>query len=524
MVKIQNFTFELHAWFKISPCKREDFLQVAFELQSMEYFSKNKALFYRHVETRWLILVPVLEKVLERWEVSKEYFLEYLPKRKGFEKGAATNERYKRISTLFKRENVILVQIAFLIDAAIPFQKFLTTFQFEGPLIHILFKELKSLLKSIMLRFIDPKILEGNSEADLAKIVVDSEENQLSLNKIVVRAKTGRSLKKLSAHDTRRERTAMKNVLVAVSSYLQEKLPLQDKLLISAACLHPVNRKKHSSGWNIEHLASLFPHVVKEEEISKVRDEWMIYGSDDKVEEIGEHNRVDHWWRSIFKMKILIGERKYPMLEKLIKSVLSLDHANSAVERSLSGNSNTVQTERNNMLEETIISLRRMKEHARSKGGAENVVMPESMLNHINDANRKDDERLRREKEATEDARRLQKQKEEEHEKKKILGDTIRSKRILEEKERAMLKEREKLNEDFEVAQRTLTDASACLQKAIVENDGVGIKVASEMIATSQRNLEEANKTGEGLLKSQTDIGKKRKSAIDNLFSKMKKN
>ena len=203
---------------------------------------------------------------------------------------------------------------------------------------------------------------------------------------------------------------------------------------------------------------------------------------------------------------------------------MSLDHANSAVERSLSGNSNTVQTERNNMLEETIISLRRMKEHARSKGGAENVVMPESMLNHINDANRKDDERLRREKEATEDARRLQKQKEEEHEKKKILGDTIRSKRILEEKERAMLKEREKLNEDFEVAQRTLTDASACLQKAIVENDGVGIKVASEMIATSQRNLEEANKTREGLLKSQTDIGKKRKSAIDNQFSKMKKN
>ena len=88
--------------------------------------------------------------------MSKEYFFEYLPKQKGFEKGAANNKRYKQISMLFKRENVILVQIALLIDAAIPFQKFLTTFQFEDPLIHILFKELKSLLKSIMLRF-DPK-------------------------------------------------------------------------------------------------------------------------------------------------------------------------------------------------------------------------------------------------------------------------------------------------------------------------------------------------------------------------------
>ena len=45
------------------------------------------------------------------------------------------------------------------------------------------------MLKSIILRFIDPKILEGKSGADLAKMVVDSQENQLSLDKIVVGAK-----------------------------------------------------------------------------------------------------------------------------------------------------------------------------------------------------------------------------------------------------------------------------------------------------------------------------------------------
>ena len=43
-----------------------------------------------------------------------------------------------------------------------------------------------------MLRFIDPKILEGKSGADLTKIVVDSPENQLSLDKIVVGVKTER--------------------------------------------------------------------------------------------------------------------------------------------------------------------------------------------------------------------------------------------------------------------------------------------------------------------------------------------
>ena len=37
-------------------------------------------------------------------------------------------------------------------------------------------------------------------------------------------------------------------------------------------------------------------------------------------------------------------------------------------------------------------------------------MISESMLNHMNDAKHKDDERLRKEKEAIEDARRLQKQ------------------------------------------------------------------------------------------------------------------
>ena len=53
-----------------------------------------------------------------------------------------------------------------------------------------------------MLRFIDPKISEGKSGADLPKIVVDSYEKQLSLDKIVIGAKTKRFLKKLSPRDT----------------------------------------------------------------------------------------------------------------------------------------------------------------------------------------------------------------------------------------------------------------------------------------------------------------------------------
>ena len=49
------------------------------------------------------------------------------------------------------------------------------------------------------------------------------------------------------------------------------------------------------------------------------------------------------------------------MLEKVIKSTLCLPCRNSAVERSLSDNKGTVEAERDNFIEGTIIDLWRLK-------------------------------------------------------------------------------------------------------------------------------------------------------------------
>ena len=107
---VENLAFELHSWFKISPCKREDFMLVCVEFCSeiiFAVFNKNEALFHRHVETRWLTLVPAIEKGEERWDDTKKYFLEYLPTTKDFEKSTQSNKRYTKIveSLLIKLKN-----------------------------------------------------------------------------------------------------------------------------------------------------------------------------------------------------------------------------------------------------------------------------------------------------------------------------------------------------------------------------------------------------------------------------------
>ena len=77
-----DLAFDLHGWFNIAPCKREDFIQAAVDFQNealFVVFERNEALFYRHVECRWLTLVPALQKVEERWNQTKKYFLDFLP-------------------------------------------------------------------------------------------------------------------------------------------------------------------------------------------------------------------------------------------------------------------------------------------------------------------------------------------------------------------------------------------------------------------------------------------------------------
>ena len=103
---------------------------------------------------------------------------------------------------------------------------------------------------------------------ELLKVDVKKKENQLANESIVLGAKSEKVLRKLP-YEEKREQAKMKDFFIAVICYLQKKLPLGDKLLISAACLHPEK--------NIKYLAKCFPHFVQQKEVSIVTDEWKLY-------------------------------------------------------------------------------------------------------------------------------------------------------------------------------------------------------------------------------------------------------
>ena len=213
--------------------------------------------------------------------------------------------------------------------------------------------------------------------------------------KLEIGAKTERLLKNLSPFEQKKEREAMLKFYEKSAAYLQKKLPLDNAVLAKTACLHPDNINKEFTIRQIEYLAKVFPQVIDEEKVSQVKDEWRLYQAEGDHKVLKKANqRVDHYWREVFKIKTTSGETKYNQLQKVVKSVLSLQNANAAVERSLSDSKITLTKERIGLLPETLICLRRMKEYARHKGGSHCIAFTQNMLEGMEEAKRKNDERI----------------------------------------------------------------------------------------------------------------------------------
>ena len=75
-------------------------------------------------------------------------------------------------------------------------------------------------------------------------------------------------------------------------------------------------------------------HVASEREISLSEDQWKLYQCKEIPEgwyideKTGKLKRIDHYWDKIFFIQTENGEKKYDLLEVVVKSCLSIHHGN----------------------------------------------------------------------------------------------------------------------------------------------------------------------------------------------------
>ena len=93
------------------------------------------------------------------------------------------------------------------------------------------------------------------------------------------------------------------------------------------------------------------------------------------------------------------GKFKCSVLQKLVKSLLSLAHGNADVERSLSANKRILTPDRDSLGDLTINGLRAVKDHVKNHGEPHNVPITKGLLQASREAHKAYSKRLSDERE-----------------------------------------------------------------------------------------------------------------------------
>ena len=520
----EQLAVDVFQWFKSHISQREDY---GFTLEDL---GLDEELFVRHVQCRWLTLVPSLERINNHWKALCKYFLTDLPQRSKADHTYSylkKNTRYQRIcQSLSGRE--CLAQIQFLVCVGPLFEPFLKEFQKQQPLIHLLYQETSNILKSVMLRFVKQDAIGNKSGRKLKNIDVDDSKNLLELHDMEIGADTEKTLSVLDSGKRKTQLYDIRKFYQAVAIYLQTRLPLNDDVIRSIQCLHPEVREQEKAQKLLRELCSVLP-TIEDVEVSRVTDEWKLYRAeeikeDEMFDKDGGLIRIDHYWSHVLRIKSASGELKYPHLRKVVQTGLCLPHGNADVERSLSINKKLLTPERSLLSEDSVNGLRLTRDAISMYKNISEIHISKDLLSHVRHAHKKYKERVEAEKSDAllletkrKEAAKLQQMEKEQLEKQQ------HSKRKLDDKEREVKKNESELKIDLEKAKQIFDEANGRLAIAIKNKDFKEMNIAQGLLDVAKSNLDKVTVAMDRCMTERNDIGKKRMRMIDSFIKKTNK-
>ena len=514
----EELAIDIFYFFKHSPCKREDFLEVEASL------GFDEELFIRHVESRWLSLLPALERIVKNWEPLVQYFLTTLPKTAAASRTLRmleSNIRYNRICRMLKSPTT-LIQINFLLSLSTLYDRFLRLFQREDPLVHILHSEMMNLQRSFMLRFLKGTVVdELKTGKKLKEFNIESSDSQRSDLEV------GQSTQKIIDKKpdlANKEVMSMRKFYQTVTKYLQKRLPLDNEMLQNLKCLHPLEQKSERGTSKIRRIAESVPQVVEESSISQVTDEWKMYQLQDitdslKIDDTQKDIRVDDYWNRVLQSKSCDGSPKYKVLGPLVKAVLCFAHGNAEVERSLSENKKMLSKERTLLSDSSINGLRMVKDAVKvSPGGVADINITKGLLEAGRKAHALYKRRIEEEEIERQQAKKARLESEAEQKRLEESRKELEGRKLsLKEKEKAMIKLDKQLGQDLQSAEKLFGEANERLKKAIKKKDFDEAGIAQGLIDVASKKMKETREQMKKNRKSKGELAAKQKRLIEDL-------
>ena len=111
------------------------------DLKSLFYY--EELILLHHVQSHWLSLIPASEQLVKMKEAANKLLVVELPK----DANVSKSDKYMAIKKALESKEVD-TEIAFLISIKPGFDEFMTKFQREEPVIHLLHQNCEKLLKT----------------------------------------------------------------------------------------------------------------------------------------------------------------------------------------------------------------------------------------------------------------------------------------------------------------------------------------------------------------------------------------
>ncbi|XP_071581188.1 zinc finger BED domain-containing protein 5-like [Temnothorax nylanderi] len=307
-----------------------------------DFFEIERKKILKLSETRWLCLQKCVVRLLENWEVLKNYFLL-----------ATVEDKLKSAENILQylNDNSIKAYLLFLKYALNYFNNFNALFQSRNILIHKLYESSQQVIRQLADNFLKYDNVENISISEL-------DNNVQHIDNIRIGPECDSFLETLSLECAQEIKLKCLDFYVTAVREMLKRLPYNDEFFKQLSFLDP-KIALYKEGRNkikyLTHIAKQVEHV----NISDLAFEWDILPSSfDEQQKIQLASlQIDEMWNNILQCKNFDGKKLFPNLELLIEVVLCYPHSNAEAERIFSIVTDVKSKKRNRLCNNTLSSI-----------------------------------------------------------------------------------------------------------------------------------------------------------------------
>lgn len=429
---IIEFLRAVYNLFKNVPARRADYTNA----------SGSKEFPLKFCAIRWLENVRVVDRACAILLNLRKY-TDKVVKEKKVPKCAS----YEIVSNALT-DKLLSARLAFFRTLASDVEPFLTDFQSDDPLAPFLYERIVALLKTVMVRFVRPDIL---NEMQLSKIDLDNKDHVLGAKYINLGYATEAALrqtKQVSDFEVLQFREQCRKCIKIFVNKIMDRSPIKFPLVRAISCMDPAiairngvadKRLQLALEIYVEHgLISGTGADKIDREYKKLRDNSAFKV---QVENFNQSKiRLDHFWVNLIKN---CGPSDYSNLLHFVELVMTLSHGNAAVERGFSINKECLVE---NQKEKSLIAQRIIYDGVNATKGLENLEITKDLIHFARNAHAWYKEALatqKRENEEEEERRKERKRaasvrKELEAKKRKLLDNVVKETAIIDDELKAL--------------------------------------------------------------------------------------